>query len=392
MGVAAPLHQALPAPFAFLAPDRLGPQLSFSQSQTWWAGLHCYYRQPTRVFALTCHYCTYDPARQWIAAARARQPGRLCRDKGGVLARAHSPTMARDDSPAEDFLDKVMPRAAACTCSKRCRSRSGSVVFLGLFLLSLCLHAVTLVCYMDLRSEVRREIIEQKRDSVLTLAGTDPTDPALTPGSAWSEADISRGVQAPEVRASKQACLRIHKGGLHERVREGSRSSRSPLYKRVKLKQLERLIFSSQWMSVRYFDSLPRPVAFIHPRFTVGSVMACSLAYFFPFFFFLFLVYFQGYQIAKVWIVAPHCMHFGINKNVKMDWICFPSATICGNQIPWTHFVSRPTLHLNRPWLIFQIYAACPAGFTAKEVSECTGAGGLEINWDTSRCKAWGVM
>lgn len=115
------------------------------------------------------------------------------------MARAQFPTMARDDSPAEDFLDKVMPRAAPCTCGKRCRSRSGSVVFLGLFLLSLCLHAVTLVCYMDLRSEVRREIIEHKRDSVLTLAGTDPTDPALTPGSPWSEADINRGVQAPEV-------------------------------------------------------------------------------------------------------------------------------------------------------------------------------------------------
>lgn len=120
-----------------------------------------------------------------------------------ALARATLPTMARDDSPAEDFLDKVMPRAAPCTCSKRCRSRSGSVVFLGLFLLSLCLHAVTLVCYMDLRSEVRREIIEQKRDSVLTLAGADPADPALTPGSPRSEADLSRGVQAPEVRASK---------------------------------------------------------------------------------------------------------------------------------------------------------------------------------------------
>lgn len=126
------------------------------------------------------------------------------------LARTHPPTMARDGSPTEDFLDKVMPRAAPCTCSEGCRSRGGggaSLVFLGLFLLSLCLHAVTLVCYMDLRSEVRREIIEQKRDSVMTLAGTDPADPALTPGSPWSEFDFSRGVQAPEVREHPSMCV-----------------------------------------------------------------------------------------------------------------------------------------------------------------------------------------
>lgn len=94
------------------------------------------------------------------------------------------PIMACDGSPAQDFPDKVMPRAAPCTCNKKCRSRSGSVVFLGLFLLSLCLHAVTLVCYLDLRSEVKREIIHQKRDSMLTLAGSDLADPAavLSPG------------------------------------------------------------------------------------------------------------------------------------------------------------------------------------------------------------------
>lgn len=108
--------------------------------------------------------------------------------------------MARDGSPAEDFLDKVMPRAAPCTCNKKCRSRSGSVVFLGLFLLSLCLHAVTLVCYLDLRSEVRREIIHQKRDSMLTLAGNDLADPVvLTPGHPRLDSGSSRGGEAHEV-------------------------------------------------------------------------------------------------------------------------------------------------------------------------------------------------
>ncbi|XP_034037701.1 ectodysplasin-A isoform X2 [Thalassophryne amazonica] len=83
-------------------------------------------------------------------------------------------------SCSEDFTDTVMPTVAPCTCTKKCRSRSSSVIFLGLFVLSLSLHAVTLVCYLDLRSEMKREITHQKRDSVLTL---DPADPAvLTPG------------------------------------------------------------------------------------------------------------------------------------------------------------------------------------------------------------------
>ncbi|XP_061691345.1 ectodysplasin-A isoform X1 [Syngnathoides biaculeatus] len=107
--------------------------------------------------------------------------------------------MARDVLPVDGFTGKAMPRGEPCTCSANCRSRSSSVVFLGLFLLSLCLHAVTLVCYLDLRSEVKREIIHQKRDSVLTLAGSDsgkaasvvlpPEPPRLDPGSSRSADD-----------------------------------------------------------------------------------------------------------------------------------------------------------------------------------------------------------
>ncbi|CAF99120.1 unnamed protein product [Tetraodon nigroviridis] len=106
--------------------------------------------------------------------------------------------MAHDDPPAEDFPGKAMHGAAPCTCPKKCMTRSGTKVFLGLFLLSLCLHAVTLVFYMDLRSEVRRELIHQKRDSILTLAGSDPADPSLfSPGSQrldpGSEGDGNEG-------------------------------------------------------------------------------------------------------------------------------------------------------------------------------------------------------
>lgn len=106
------------------------------------------------------------------------------------------PIMACYGSSGEDFPGKVMPSADPCTCNKKCRSRSSSVVFLGLFLLSLSLHAVTLVCYLDLRSEVKREIIHQKRDSPLTAVGTDLVDPAevFAPGHPR----MDTGVERPE--------------------------------------------------------------------------------------------------------------------------------------------------------------------------------------------------
>lgn len=116
------------------------------------------------------------------------------------------PTMACDGSPPEDFPHKVMPGAAPCTCSKKCRSRSGSLIFLGLFLLSLSLHAVTLVCYLDLRSEVKREIIHQKRDSMLTLTGSDLADPppVLSPPGHPRQDSGSRG--GGESREVKSTC------------------------------------------------------------------------------------------------------------------------------------------------------------------------------------------
>lgn len=136
----------------------------------------------------------------------------LARDKRADYAEIKSillalrPIMACDGSPAEDFPDKVMPRAAPCTCNKKCRSRSSSVVFLGLFLLSLSLHAVTLVCYLDLRSEVKREIIHQKRDSMLTLAGSDLADPAavLSTGHPRLDSGSSRGAEGHEVKKKKK--------------------------------------------------------------------------------------------------------------------------------------------------------------------------------------------
>lgn len=114
--------------------------------------------------------------------------------------------MARDVLPVDGFTAKAMPRGEPCTCSANCRSRSTGVVFLGLFLLSLSLHAVTLVCYMDLRSEVKREIIHHKRDSMLTLAGSDLGNTAsgvFPPDPPRFEPRSSRSADDPEVNSSR---------------------------------------------------------------------------------------------------------------------------------------------------------------------------------------------
>uniref|UniRef100_A0A8K9Y4C0 THD domain-containing protein n=1 Tax=Oncorhynchus mykiss TaxID=8022 RepID=A0A8K9Y4C0_ONCMY len=60
------------------------------------------------------------------------------------------------------------------------RDANISVVFLGFFILSLSLHVITLLCYLDLRSEVKREISQRRGvDEKLTLGGTDVTDPLI---------------------------------------------------------------------------------------------------------------------------------------------------------------------------------------------------------------------
>ena len=90
--------------------------------------------------------------------------------------------MACDASSQEDFPGEVMPRPLPCTCNKKCKTRSSSAIFFGLFLLSLSLHVITLVCYLDLRSEVKREIVHQKRDSIWS-GGDLPDAPAFSHGS-----------------------------------------------------------------------------------------------------------------------------------------------------------------------------------------------------------------
>uniref|UniRef100_UPI00398F5A42 ectodysplasin-A isoform X2 n=1 Tax=Pristiophorus japonicus TaxID=55135 RepID=UPI00398F5A42 len=54
--------------------------------------------------------------------------------------------------------EKELP--TTCNCKQQCNNCG---IFLGFFVLSLCLHLVTLVCYLDLRSEVKRELRLQSR-------------------------------------------------------------------------------------------------------------------------------------------------------------------------------------------------------------------------------------
>ncbi|CAL8355723.1 unnamed protein product [Merluccius merluccius] len=82
-----------------------------------------------------------------------------------------------------------MPGPAPCACGKKCKSGGGGggigggvgVVFFGLFLLSLSLHAVTLVCYLDLRSEVKREIVHHQKRDVTVVTPGGGGDPAADP-------------------------------------------------------------------------------------------------------------------------------------------------------------------------------------------------------------------
>ncbi|KAJ8348823.1 hypothetical protein SKAU_G00274120 [Synaphobranchus kaupii] len=67
----------------------------------------------------------------------------------------------------EKSLKHELP--STCMCRKQCNNCR---IFLGFFLLSLSLHLITLFCYLDLRSEVKREILQKNRDEILTPGAT----------------------------------------------------------------------------------------------------------------------------------------------------------------------------------------------------------------------------
>ncbi|XP_016358246.1 ectodysplasin-A-like isoform X3 [Sinocyclocheilus anshuiensis] len=93
---------------------------------------------------------------------------------------------------------------AACECQSQCNNCK---IFLSLFILSLSLHLVTLFCYLDLRSELKREISQKNKDevsstgpvphyeataSVLRLPDTD--HPTTDDQSRWRD-EHTRGLE-----------------------------------------------------------------------------------------------------------------------------------------------------------------------------------------------------
>ncbi|XP_078268224.1 ectodysplasin-A [Rhinoraja longicauda] len=75
----------------------------------------------------------------------------------------------------------------------RCRCNNCGV-FLGFFVLSLCLHLLTLLCYLDLRSEVKRELRQQQQPSSEVV-------PARTAGSSPATSMSAWGVQLTATEA-----------------------------------------------------------------------------------------------------------------------------------------------------------------------------------------------
>ncbi|XP_023651601.1 ectodysplasin-A isoform X3 [Paramormyrops kingsleyae] len=63
--------------------------------------------------------------------------------------------------------------SSTCICKKQCNNCK---IFLAFFVLSLTLHLITLSCYLDLRYEVKREILQKNRNEGLT-AGSDELFP-----------------------------------------------------------------------------------------------------------------------------------------------------------------------------------------------------------------------
>lgn len=118
------------------------------------------------------------------------------------------------DGLKDDFTEKVLPQPPSCTCNQKCsrNSRGNGALFLAFFVLSLSLHGITLICYLDLRFEVKREISLQKRDAALKLDGTEVASPVLSYGQQTHTGD---GAEGPEVNidlkstiATRQTCKR----------------------------------------------------------------------------------------------------------------------------------------------------------------------------------------
>ncbi|XP_035388128.1 ectodysplasin-A-like isoform X2 [Electrophorus electricus] len=81
----------------------------------------------------------------------------------------------------------------SCTCKKNCNNCK---LFFGFFIVSLSLHVITLSCFLDLRSEVKRELLQTKREPMLTVGTEDESKPTEHADPEESANDVFFGSDA----------------------------------------------------------------------------------------------------------------------------------------------------------------------------------------------------
>ncbi|XP_046876800.1 ectodysplasin-A isoform X3 [Hypomesus transpacificus] len=97
-------------------------------------------------------------------------------------------------------LEESDLKESTCICRRQCNNCK---IFLGFFVLSLSLHFITLFCYLDLRSEVQREILQKNRDESQT-AGTSDMNEKHEPGFQLLEVSYPIDLQALSLRAEEE--------------------------------------------------------------------------------------------------------------------------------------------------------------------------------------------
>uniref|UniRef100_A0A4W4DYU5 THD domain-containing protein n=1 Tax=Electrophorus electricus TaxID=8005 RepID=A0A4W4DYU5_ELEEL len=84
----------------------------------------------------------------------------------------------------------------SCTCKKNCNNCK---LFFGFFIVSLSLHVITLSCFLDLRSEVKRELLQTKREPMLTVGTEDESKPTEHADPEESANDVFFGSDVSKV-------------------------------------------------------------------------------------------------------------------------------------------------------------------------------------------------
>ncbi|KAL6479645.1 hypothetical protein MHYP_G00106780 [Metynnis hypsauchen] len=76
---------------------------------------------------------------------------------------------------------------SSCACTRSCGSCR---FFFGFFVVSLSLHVITLSCFLDLRSEVKRELSQTKREPTISAAAGDVRRPSVPADPEVNASDV----------------------------------------------------------------------------------------------------------------------------------------------------------------------------------------------------------